>query len=482
MFDITALMTTTALAKRILDKKDANALIAVSNDLLNKAQWPRLSINEQRLILYILALVEKKDEDFKRYRISIQELKNAIGTKTKNAYTRFDEATDALMGKIIRWLDPEYEDLIKVTWCCYARLSPGRGFVELEFHPELKPFLLALKGNFTMYELRAVIRLQSHYSLRIYQFLKFNQGIAKRDGRRSATVSVEWMKQYLDISSDQYKQYGHFKSKVLKLARKDIEEKTDLLFHFVEHKESRKVTHLEFFWSKNPAYEQQELPFKPPVEHQPQPPQAPSQHKELPLPADGISSRLQELGFDDWRKIRNRLSDKDWKIAFADLDFEIQRKARSGQHLSNPGGWLRSRIRLSRDGEPYNPSNFYQANRQREQDKKERSAREKKERRNAAKIGRLKEIFEKERDSKLKELISNYTSDQKKAFKTWVENNFPESDFVKPYETDGEPKISYLKLYFIDTVIPEYNDFTRWAEEKKDITIEEESAGGRVTG
>jgi hypothetical protein len=53
---------------------------------------------------------------------------------------------------------------------------------------------------------------------------------------------------------------------------------------------------------------------------------------------------------------------------------------------------------------------------------------------------------------------------------------------VKPYETDGEPKISYLKLYFIDTVIPEYNDFTRWAEEKKGITIEEESAGGRVTG
>jgi len=55
-----------------------------------------------------------------------------------------------------------------------------------------------------------------------------------------------------------------FKSKVLKLARKDIEEKTDLLFHFVEHKESRKVTHLEFFWSKNPAYEQQELPFQNP--------------------------------------------------------------------------------------------------------------------------------------------------------------------------------------------------------------------------
>jgi len=94
----------------MLDKKDTNALIAVSNDLLNKAQWPRLSINEQRLILYILALVEKKDEDFKRYRISVQELRNAIGTKTKNAYDRFNEATDALMAKSSDGLTRSYED------------------------------------------------------------------------------------------------------------------------------------------------------------------------------------------------------------------------------------------------------------------------------------------------------------------------------------------------------------------------------------
>jgi len=240
-------MTTTALEKRMLDKKDTNALIAVSQTtfLIKRNGLDSPSTNKDSSSIYWL-WSRKKDEDFKRYRISVQELRNAIGTKNESPYTRFNEATDALMGKIIRWLDPEYEDLIKVTWCCYARLSPGRGFVELEFHPELKPFLLALKGNFTMYELRAVIRLQSHYSLRIYQFLKFNQGIAKRDGRRSATVSVEWMKQYLDIPPDQYRKYGHFKSRILKPARKDIEEKTDLLFHFVEHKESRRVAYLEF--------------------------------------------------------------------------------------------------------------------------------------------------------------------------------------------------------------------------------------------
>jgi hypothetical protein len=53
---------------------------------------------------------------------------------------------------------------------------------------------------------------------------------------------------------------------------------------------------------------------------------------------------------------------------------------------------------------------------------------------------------------------------------------------VKPYKVNGEPKISYLKLYFIDVVIPEYNDFTQWAEEKKGLALQEESTGDRVTG
>ena len=56
------------MTKQSLDEAEAHSLITTSNDLLVKAQWPRLTINEQRLVLYMLALVEKWDEDFKTYK------------------------------------------------------------------------------------------------------------------------------------------------------------------------------------------------------------------------------------------------------------------------------------------------------------------------------------------------------------------------------------------------------------------------------
>lgn len=243
------------------DRAEATSLITTSNSLLLKAQWPRLTINEQRLVLYMLALIDKDDEDFKTYKISVRELGNILGTGNKDLYHDFDRATDGLMSKVIRWIEPEFKDLVKVTWCSSARLAPGRGFVSMTFDPQLKPFLLTLKGNFTSYELRAVIRLKNHYSLRIYQFLKYHQGMARVDKRKSVIVPLTWLREYLAINQDEYKLYGHFKSGVLVPVQTEIHDKTDLKFRFKEVKEGRKVEAIEFTWERNSRYNQLKLPI-----------------------------------------------------------------------------------------------------------------------------------------------------------------------------------------------------------------------------
>jgi len=353
-----------------LDRAETDSLIAVSNDLILKAQWPRLAINEQRLVLYMLALIEKQDQDFQTYKISVRELVNILGITNKDIYREFDKATDGLMTKVIKWLEPEYQDLIKVTWCYYARLAESRGYVELAFAPELKPFLLALKGHFTIYELRAVIRLKNHYSLRIYQFLKFNQGMARRDGRTSATVTLDWLKDYLGANTDGYKAFGPFRQKVLTPSLKDIREKTDLLFDYTPVKEGRRVQKIQFFWRINPDYDQMELAFTPPVEHQappldlPEPPKA-----SLPV-SDKITARLQELGFDDWQKIRGRLTDEDWQQALDDLEYN---QKNTDRNIKSPGGWLRTRINITKPGAPYEPSQPFQKHLKQENTRRERA-------------------------------------------------------------------------------------------------------------
>ncbi len=237
--------------------------MATANDLLVKAQWPHLAINEQRLVLYMLSLIKRSDKDFKTYRISIRELANILGLKRKDLYKEFDKATSGLMTKIIKWIDTStrHKKYISVSWCSYAARIPGGGYVEMRFDPSLKPFLLSLQGNFTIWgDRRSVIRLKSHYSLRLYQFIKYNQGLAAVDGRRSAKVKLSWLRTYLAISEDKYRLFGHFKSRILLPAQKDIKAKTDIEFDFKQIKKGRRVHELEFFWKKNKDYNQLELP------------------------------------------------------------------------------------------------------------------------------------------------------------------------------------------------------------------------------
>jgi plasmid replication initiation protein len=235
-------------------------LITVSNDLIIKARLPRLTVNEQRLVLYMLSLVDKGDQEFYVYRISVQELDKITGTKHKDSYSQFDEITDGLMSKIIRFTDPEHDYIDrKVSWCSYAGLAKGKGYVEMSFDPHLKPFLLTLKNNFTQYELRAVIKLKNHYSLRMYQLIKRAQGLERVNHKNFFTAEIEWLKDYLSIEPGKYSAFGHFNSKVLKPCKKDIEKNTDLLFKYEPIKSGRKYTQLRFTWKDNPDYNQQDL-------------------------------------------------------------------------------------------------------------------------------------------------------------------------------------------------------------------------------
>jgi len=245
------------------DQTEGVIQMATANDLLVKAQWPHLAINEQRLVLYMLSLIKRSDKDFQTYRISIQELANILGLKRKDLYLEFDKATSGLMTKIIKWIDTstKHKKYISVSWCSYAARVPGGGYVEMRFDPALKPFLLSLQGSFTIWgDRRSVIRLKSHYSLRLYQFIKYNQGLATVDGRSSARVKLSWLRKYLAISEDKYRLFGHFKSRILLPAQRDIKAKTDIEFDFKQIKKGRRVHELEFFWKKNKDYNQLELP------------------------------------------------------------------------------------------------------------------------------------------------------------------------------------------------------------------------------
>lgn len=234
-------------------------LIRKANDLVEGRY--RFSIWEMRVFTKMLTMIDKDDADFHKYRIYMKEIITDFGLSADHSAHRwFREAARGLMGKIITTVimtedgPQEFETPIVAG----IHKTPGKNYqyLDLSFHPDMKPFLLQLKSQYLMYDVSNVLKLPSVYSIRLYELLKQYEKIGKR------RLGVFELKQMLGIEY-KYKLYGHFKDRVLKKAQEDLSENCDIKFEFREIKEGRKVSSIEFFIKRNPNFAQPENMTKP---------------------------------------------------------------------------------------------------------------------------------------------------------------------------------------------------------------------------
>jgi len=210
----------------------------------------KLTAIEQKIILFLVSLIKKDDDNFKIWRIKILELANFLNISKKNAYRELKEATYTMLD---RKLKIQYEEgELQMNWLASAQYKDKLGIVELEISEKLKPFLLHLKRSFTKYNLYNVIFLKSSYSIRIYELLKQYERIGNRH------LFLDNFKDKLGIVN-KYKKYTDIKRRIILTAQKELEEKTDIKFTFEERKRGRKVDSIIFYIEKN-IKEQEPLP------------------------------------------------------------------------------------------------------------------------------------------------------------------------------------------------------------------------------
>ena len=211
--------------------------MVVKSNLLVEASY-KLTAQEQWVILTLTSKIRNDDEDFKSYSITVKEFAEMAGIRHKGEYGEVKEITKKLIGRAFTIYEPSGP--LQLAWISSAKYHEGKGTVTLRFDPGLKPYLLQLKECFTKYSLYLVLRLKSSFSIRIYEFLKQYEKLGER------TFLIEDLKEKLGILEDQYKLYGHFKAKVLKVAQDELAEKTDICFEYEEIKIGRGVGKLRF--------------------------------------------------------------------------------------------------------------------------------------------------------------------------------------------------------------------------------------------
>jgi len=426
-------------------KRD-KVIVTQSNKLVEASY--KMNLTEKRLVCLLASKIHRNDKDFQEYEIRISALADFVGISGHHVYDQTKHLTKKLMTRVLTLpLPNEPNGIVQVSFLSSAKYQEGTGSVKICFDPNMKPFLLQLRGQFTNYFLKHIARLRSIYSIRIYELLKSYQ----RFGRKKFTI--EHLRTIFQIPPDQYTQYNNFKRRIILPAQKELRNHTDIYFEFEEIKKRRKVDAILFLIYPN-------------IIRKPDGLLSLSAGKQTP---EGIlRDRLRLAGY---TANPDRIIKRDGiELVEASLKVALREMCSAGRAIRNPGGFIAKKLQ-DKAGHTF----LLEKKKAREKADLEEQAKQ-----DAALVKILETTFEKEKNRKLEELVKNYTKDQKKAFEIWVDDNFPSNEFVKPYKENGEPKLTYLKSYFIEVVIPEYNDFTEWARKKKGITLRESSTGYRI--
>lgn len=204
-------------------KTEVNKIIKKSNDLIS-AKY-RLTILQQYVLHDVISQIHINDADFKKYELNIQSIAESHGIDSKNAYRYIKKA--ALDLNKLQIIIGDAKEGLALTWFTSVLYNSARGSLLIDFHKDLKPYLLQLKSYFTQYEHQNVKQFRCVHSLRFYEFLKQRQNLG--NGKDFyVELSIAEIRSMLCFSSNEYKANKDLRVNVIEKALKEINEQTDL--------------------------------------------------------------------------------------------------------------------------------------------------------------------------------------------------------------------------------------------------------------
>ena len=229
--------------------KREQALIAISKDPfrvikgnpLIEAKFELTPI-QTKLFLFLLAKLDTSKSNFEPMIVVVKDFQKFIGTKGDSLYNHLKKEVEKMIGKRVYYKDDNVE-LNSSLISGYLYLEKEGAFL-VEFPSLLKPFLLQLKENFTVIDIRNILGLDSSYAMRFYEICK------EKERFKTFQYTVGELKEMFSIES-KYKNYFDFKVKVIVQARNELQGNSELYFDFEEIKQGKKVVSLKFTVIKN---------------------------------------------------------------------------------------------------------------------------------------------------------------------------------------------------------------------------------------
>lgn len=155
----------------------ANRNVTMANSLVRSAH--NLNLTEKRLVCAAIAKLDSVNKEDGGaagglLRLTATEYAETYEVDLTTAYEQLAVGADNLMHRIVRLVEPAKrrgQIVTQFPWCVKARYAEGEGWVEIQFHADLAPYLLRLRSEFTTYKLKQAAALRSAYSWRLFDLL-----------------------------------------------------------------------------------------------------------------------------------------------------------------------------------------------------------------------------------------------------------------------------------------------------------------------
>jgi len=222
--------------KTISEQRDYK--VVKSNELIQQSRF-NLSVQEQKIILFLISKIKPEDVELKEYIFEIKDFCKVCGLDAENGanYKYIKQTLKNLRDKSI-WITLSNGSETTLAWIDKVTMQPNSGAVTIKIDDLMKPYLLELQKNFTQYGLIYILGMKSQYSIRIYELLKSYENIHIK------IFDIDELKRTL--SCENYARFPDFKRYVLDIALREINTLTDIIIEVIPIKEGKKFTQIKF--------------------------------------------------------------------------------------------------------------------------------------------------------------------------------------------------------------------------------------------
>jgi plasmid replication initiation protein len=183
---------------------------------------------QMQIFLEMVARIHPQDTDFNVLRLDVKEFAEKIGMDNAQIYDNIRVASRGMMKTIITINEQDGSDFTDLTLLTKAKYWSKKGYVELRFHEDLRPYLLQIKeSQFISYHIEATRNLNNYAFIKLYWLLVAWKSV------KTKTFLLDKLKETMELEG-QYKQFPDFRKRVLQPARAAFIKYGEIYFDFEE--------------------------------------------------------------------------------------------------------------------------------------------------------------------------------------------------------------------------------------------------------